>query len=410
MGKAEGSTHASGASHWRRPTAALALACALAAFAFATLWPAPGPSAGVPPPDAAPGGIALSDVLRNLALLLPAGAAAVLLGVRPGLVAAAGLALGLAVEAAQLAIPGRDPSLVDVIANASGAGLGALAAAHADAWLRPRPLAAALALAVCLAALAGTGLLLAAAPGRAADGPLSGHWTPDLGHLAPYAGSLDAARLDGAPVPHGRLPDAEAVRASLTGPFRVEVEGRAGPAPSGQAALLLITDVEGHGLLLLGPEGPDLVLRYRSRGQALGLESTRVRSPGALAAAAPGDAIRVQARRSEADLCLAVNGLERCGLGPTVGDGWMLLLPERSAFDRLRPALAMAWLALWAFPVGLFAPSRGGAAWLAAGLAGAAALPLLGGLRPTPLAQLGAAAAALWGGRRLGLRLGRGAR
>jgi VanZ family protein len=79
----------------------------------------------------------LDDVLRNLLLLFPAGFLCALSG-EPRLgsgtlrVLGLGLALGLAVELAQLLLPGRHSNLVDVLANGAGAWAGALAAQQLD--------------------------------------------------------------------------------------------------------------------------------------------------------------------------------------------------------------------------------------------------------------------------------------
>jgi glycopeptide antibiotics resistance protein len=68
----------------------------------------------------------LADALANLALFLPLGLSLGWLGSAPRRALAIGAGLSLAIELAQLAIPGRDPSVSDVLFNVLGAGLGAL--------------------------------------------------------------------------------------------------------------------------------------------------------------------------------------------------------------------------------------------------------------------------------------------
>ena len=79
----------------------------------------------------------LADALSNLALFLPLGVAFGGLGVprRRTVLFAAGLSL--AVELAQFAIPGRDPSLSDVIFNVVGAWLGRAVARAGPPLVRP---------------------------------------------------------------------------------------------------------------------------------------------------------------------------------------------------------------------------------------------------------------------------------
>lgn len=389
----------------RRP-AAVVLVVALAAVAVATLMPIPSLGPDVVDPDAARIKLALADMLRNLVLMAPAGAAAAVLGLGSGAALLGGLALSAAIECAQLVIPGRQASPLDWGMNGAGAGLGALLAHHARLWLRPSPRVrrglAALALAVALAAAAFTGPLLELVPTQR---PLYGHWTPDLGHLARYAGRVTAARVDGTAVRHGAVPDSDALRAALAGDFHVRVEARAGPPPPGQAALLLVTDADGTSIFVLGPRGEDLVFIYRSRAHVAGLEAMGVRRRGVLADFSPGSELRVEARRRGADLCLEVNGDERCGLGPTVGDGWTLLMGSHGRLGDWRPVLGPLWLALLLAPLGYWAAPRAlglvvWAAWLLA-VAGLVALPPLMGLLPTSPLTVAAAVAGLLAGRGL---------
>jgi len=97
----------------------------------------------------------IADVLVNIILFLPFGAALAAGGVslpRCGLAAAL---LSASVEFAQLWIPGRDPSLGDVVSNTLGGGLGAVLVATAPYWLvTPRARAARLCWAAALVSAA----------------------------------------------------------------------------------------------------------------------------------------------------------------------------------------------------------------------------------------------------------------
>jgi len=82
---------------------------------------------------------ALADGVLNAALFLPLGAALTVAGWRPRRIIALGALLSCGVETAQLVIPGRDPSLSDVLFNTLGEALGVALAHSAPAVWRPTP-------------------------------------------------------------------------------------------------------------------------------------------------------------------------------------------------------------------------------------------------------------------------------
>src|SRR5213594_3407894 len=80
---------------------------------------------------------ALADGVLNAALFLPLGAALSVAGWRPWRTIALGALLSCGVETAQFVIPGRDPSLSDVLFNTLGTALGVVLAHTAPAVWRP---------------------------------------------------------------------------------------------------------------------------------------------------------------------------------------------------------------------------------------------------------------------------------
>src|SRR2546426_3423407 len=82
---------------------------------------------------------ALADGVLNAALFLPLGAALSVAGWRPWRTIALGALLSCGVETAQFVIPGRDPSLSDVLFNTLGTALGIALARSASTLWRPGP-------------------------------------------------------------------------------------------------------------------------------------------------------------------------------------------------------------------------------------------------------------------------------
>lgn len=80
-----------------------------------------------------------ADFLLNIVLFLPCGALLKLLGRRASMATAAGALLSLGIESAQMYLPTRYPSQLDVLANTLGAFAGAILAARLFRPPRPPP-------------------------------------------------------------------------------------------------------------------------------------------------------------------------------------------------------------------------------------------------------------------------------
>lgn len=137
----------------------------------------------------------MADVVRNLLLFVPLGmvVAGWFRSDLAAFVVPAGLSL--AIEAAQLGVPGRDPSLGDFICNSVGGAAGVMIARTSGHWLYPTPrLAGRLSLAwagLLWLVVAMTGILLAPAP----DAPRAGIVERD-GDDAVLRPTTVAAKLD----------------------------------------------------------------------------------------------------------------------------------------------------------------------------------------------------------------------
>jgi hypothetical protein len=364
------------------------LAGSLAAILAGTL--SPGPTLGY-------GGISwrpqLPDLLRNLLLFAPLGAALALRGLRRGPTVLLAAALSLAVESAQLFVPGRSPALFDVIGNAGGALAGHALAGWAARWRAPSVRAAAR---LCAAsALAAGGVLLGGAAALApapSAGPIFAHLPPYWGNLERFRGQLIEASLAGIPLTRGRVPDPGALRRALAGDHVLRLVLRPGTPPRRLSGIFALTDGAQHTLALVGIDGEDLVYRLRTRADALGFGPIQLRAAGALAGVAPGEPLELRFERRGRRVELVVGGGRRAQLAFGLGSGWRLLVPRLALPRAGERALDAAWIALWLLPVGWFARRTPAAALaLALVFAAAAAAPALGPVLPAGASDAGAA-------------------
>ncbi len=337
-----------------------------------------------------------SDLLRNLILFAPLGAALSHVGYSATRCVALALLLSAGIETLQLWIPGRFASPLDLLTNALGAALGHGVIRRAPLWLSPNP-ARSRWLVLAAGALA-AGSLFATAP-LLAPTPFPAisdvQWVPVDRELYPYEGQLLAAELNSRPLPRGRLPLEGPERKWLSSEFLLALEVRAGPAPQGLAGFLRIQNLGGDEMLLVGPDRRDLIFRYRIPGQRLGLEGGILRWKDGLAGVAPDQRMAVRIERRGEEICLSVDGARRCSMSFSHADGWKLLAPGFNYPRWVESALSALWLAGLFLPLGFW--SRRNAATLVAWLlVGGVFLlsPQIGDLRPIPLPPLLAATAA----------------
>src|SRR5690606_3562033 len=339
-----------------------------------------------------------------------------LLGVRPRRAILAGAALSLCIEFTQQFIPGRDPSLSDLVFNTTGTALGHAVLRGAPRLLAPST-ATASRLALAAAALAAGVLGVTASSFTPAfpDSTYYAQWTPDLGHLAPYDGSVLDAELAGVPLPPPRLHDSRGVARLLRegGPLRITAI--AGAPPPSLASIFSIYDDRQREVILVGADGDDLVLRVRTRAAALRLDHPDLRLPGALAGVRPGDtlAITVEGRPGRAGFCVGLNGNVSCGPRHPLGIGWALLLYSERFPKTIGFLLSAAWVAALVAPTAFWARRRWESALaavilLAALVAAAAGAPAVGFTAADALGIAAGIAAAL-GVRRLVSRRARAA-
>ncbi len=347
-----------------------------------------------------------ADAVLNVLLFVPLGVAIGLSRGRWPLLALVPLLLTLAIEATQLLLPARQSALGDLVANSAGGWLGLAATRLRGAWLRPAPRRAFRLGAGWVTGAVGvflvTGWILQ--PSYPAS-VWYGQWTAELAHLEAYRGRVLEARIGNLAVPSRRLDDPARARALLAAGAPVRVRFIAGPPPSGVAPVFSIFDERRREILLLGADGEDMVLRYRTRALSARFVQPDLRVRGPFHAVAPGDTLELTVHRPvDAGFCVRLGAeAARCGLRHSVGRGWALLLHPTGVARSPRALLDFLWGALLAFPAGWWLSAPAGRegdvdarAPRGAGLAMAAALPVaaLAAALPFPLAAPAWAAAA----------------
>ena len=309
--------------------------------------------------------------------------------------------LSCGVELAQIFIPGRDPSLGDVVANTLGTAAGQAIFRIAGPWLLPNARSAArlslLAAGLLLAVFSATARLLE--PSLPTN-TLRAWYTPDLPDLEWYHGRVVRAQLGPSALRPNRPLEPGAVRGLLFEEAPLRIDATVGPPVRGLAPLLVIEDENGQEAILVGPDRDDLVFRYRPAASRWLLDRPDLRLRRAFASVRPGDTTQIAIRRQGRGYCLAMNRAAQCDIGNSVGSGWALLYYPRHLPVWVYTLLEAGWVAGLAFPIGLWARRRPETALAVALLGLALFLPFTALIR-TPPHQLAGAAAGLVVGRLL---------
>ncbi|HSM36335.1 MAG TPA: VanZ family protein [Longimicrobiales bacterium] len=383
----------------------LAGAATLIAIAAITLTPLEGPVTGSTYCLIC-GRRGAADAVLNLVMFLPVGwLVARVSTARPTASAALiGAGLSLAIEAIQIAVPGRDASLGDLAFNAAGALAGALALrAYSRARSAPTT-AAACAGAAAVLLLGGFAQLLAPA---FPDSRWWVQWTPELGHFERHGGRVIDASFGAEPLPGGRpLERRDEVLAAMSevDDLVVRLVGSE-PASRGLAPIVSVFDDRRREIFLLGGDGHDLVWRFRTRGAALRFDHVPLRFAGAgrLLERRDTSLLRLSAEREGRvwgeGACVEVDGARGPCARWTVGSSWRLLLPLDGPPGRW---LELLWIATLFAPAGALAAYGRRRNTVAFAAAAAGAVLLLPAFTPvagaSPTEVLAAAAGILFPG------------
>lgn len=386
------------------------LPAALLAIGLATLIPA------MPAAEPRPsllclncGDLVGTDIFLNIILFVPLGAGLGLGGGRARRAVLWAAAASVMIELLQLTvIPGRDPSLRDILADVVGARLGFWLAGRMPRWIDPAPQQARR-----LAAIAAGGWLALQAIAMALLRPAPtgrtfyGHVAPELAGFDRFEGVVHRAAVLDRPMPSGPLPWEALLRAAFRTRVTVTASIQPGPATPRLAPIVMATDQWRTELLLLGMERGDLVFRARRAADGIGLRGFELRLPGRRPGPGPDpvavrgvitpDGLSLDARDALGERSVAVS------LGPSLG--WVLIAPWRVQVPGASSiATTVLWVVIGLVPLGYWlrrARVRGG---LAAG--GGGAVMLIGYLLLPRWCGLPAEQAVVWMGGAAGLGAG----
>jgi hypothetical protein len=317
------------------------------------------------------------DVVVNLALFLPLGIVIGRAGLRPLVALGAGLAVSGAIEFAQQFIPGRAPTLRDVLMNGTGCGLGALLAWRLGGWLAPGPRARVLlwlSVTGVFLALGLTGALLRFEP---PGGTYYGQWVPDQGHLERWRGRLRDALVSGIAVPDGPSRRSEELRASVRDRLEVELDAVAGPPTRRLSSIFSVMNDAQQEVLLVGPRREDLIVRVRRAAATWRMDAPEFVFPHALAGIAPGTPLAIGFAGTREGGCATVNDARHCVGRPRAGSTWRLARSFEYAPPLVQRVLDCITLLVLVLPFGLLVRSVPRREAVAAGLLLLAGFPLV---------------------------------
>lgn len=350
---------------------------------------------------------ALTDVALNMLLFVPLGTALVLVGARPLVAFVIGSLYSAAIELTQQWLPGRVPSIRDIITNAAGALAGAIIVTgwptRARWWRVVGPIGAGLVLA---GSIVGSFLVRPASP-RPRE--WVGFWAHQLGNTVPFEGRVLRFEVQGVPIPDGPLGNSEQLSSRLAGRDTVELVTTivSGPRVEGRAQLVgLMAEAEGSYYISLWQEGRSLLGLVRLRLADLGLRTSGFRVEDALPTA-PGDTVVVSVTLTSQRVVLAStwgNSRQEGRFDLSTELFWAAFLPFEVQMSTRPATWPLLALTLGFAGLGLGVRSRG--VVLVAAVLALFLGPLAAGTAVPPLSAIIAAIAGIWLGRWAGFRLG----
>lgn len=368
----------------------VAVVLAVGAIAVLTLRPGPGSTVGWLSFCIVCGSLAGRDIVLNVLLFAPLGAALRWARVRRFRALAGGWALSVLVEALQATvIPGRDSTVGDIVFNTVGTALGIALVDALPLLVRPpRRIAerlAAAAAAVWLVVAVG-GAVLSRPSTR--PSPYFGQWARVWPYTGRFTGKVLSFTIDGSPIPDDRITNLMTLRGLLLGDtMHLRATAMLDGEPARMAPIVSVANRDLGTVLLIGQRGRDVVLRTRLRAG-----DARLRSPELVlrdlipaGGTARHDTLRVtlDASGEEMRWCAAAAGTRRCQHASFgAASGWLFVVPLDFAVGGELALVSALWIALVALPGAYWAAIAGPrpfAALCALGVVTFVAIPVAAG-------------------------------
>ena len=334
-------------------SATAAVALCVAAILVLTLRPGPSGVVGQWSRCIACGDLAGRDILLNILLFLPLGAALRWRGVARWRVLLCGALLSAFVETMQATlVAGRDPTLGDIVSNTTGTALGIALFDLAPLLLWPtrrwsERLAAIGALAWALVAVGGAVLTRPSTR----PSPYFGQWQRKWPYTDRFTGKVLTFTINGSPIPDDRISDLMALRGVLLDDtVRVRATATLGEVPERIAPIVSVANRDLGTVMLIGQRDDDVLLRLRVQASDYRLRSPEltIRNVVPRDGAARHDTLRISADivGDEVRWCATTSrtsGCRRALLGPA--SAWLFVSPFELAVGRELPLLSALWLA-----------------------------------------------------------------
>ena len=367
------------------------------AIAIVTLYPTPDDMARVERASfwcLACGELGLVDVLLNVLLFVPYGAALFLLGMPWRKAFILILASTITIELLQLkVVSGREASLSDILTNSLGGSAGFFLARNWRRVASPVPEESQWLMGAALGAWLGVQAF--AAWGLHTELPRSlyyGQWAPALAQFDQFTGTVHRVELGQMRLPDGPIADsADLRRALLRESSSLRVNAVSGSPTRRLSPIFSIFDEHQQEILVLGQNGRDAVFRLRTR-----LHMLRLRNPAltirnalagdsgtalALVASRAGGRLRLNVRSGNNERTQQAEGTLE--LSPSMS--WSFLLPYDHGFGGEQRYLTMLWLAAMLFPAGYWSAGATKTSHGTIAVIPVVALTLYAGLRLVPL-------------------------
>ena len=336
-----------------------------AAIAFATLIPNRGSAPPFNPLCVLCGESGGVDLVLNVVLFAPLGFGLALVDSRPSRALIGMSAASLAIELLQFfLIPGRDPTIRDVVTNSIGGALGFAISAHRQSLIRPRPSLGVKLLVgwavvwLAIQTIAGYSLVPALTQSK-----YYGQIGRELGEmLSAFPGEILNPTLDGLRIPDSEL-SATRIRTLLSERQGALIQARVIPreCPTRMAGIVRIADAEAREILIVAQNDADLHFGVRSGAETLRLRPVRYRLHdvfGHGSTCAPvRDTILLQARYTRMGVALGAatrgKAMEET-IAPSMSQGWRLFLPVQTYTEAglWSAALTATWLFILMLPAG----------------------------------------------------------